>query len=279
MLFGTKNVLLLFTTTSMLVLLSVMPAMVEGQQQLLSQENKHGNLRRALQSTPTDAPSTSSAPSSAPSAAPLDPVLLLKAGKFAILTKTGFGLIEDPSSGEFSTSSLVIDGELYAADHSDPTPTVLTTSVLDMQEAYTNAAGRTDPDFTELGAGNLDGLTLSQGLYKWGTGVLITNSLVFDGPADAVWILQVAGDVTIGNGAQMTLMGGAQSKNIFWQVAGQTLFGTTSQSRGVFLCQTEIVFQTGSRLIGAALAQTAVTLDAATIVKESVCDTTVGCQL
>ena len=38
---------------------------------------------------------------------------------------------------------------------------------------------------------------------------------------------------------------------------------------GIILCATSIVFQAGSSLIGAALAQTAVTLDAATIVKPS----------
>jgi len=252
------------------------------------------NLRRALQESPTPAPTFT----------PLDPVKLLDAGKFAILTKTGvsatvgtevtgdvgsspvaatyitgFGLIAD-STNEFSTSSLVnAPGKLYAANYAVPTPAKMTTAISNMEAAYTDAAGRVGPDYTEEWTGALGGETLEQGLYKWGTGVDITNSLVFDGPANAVWILQVAGDVTIGNSAQMTLSGGAQASNIFWQVSGQTLFGTTSQNKGVFLCQTEIVFQTGSRLIGAALAQTAVTLDAATILKESVCDTTVGCQL
>jgi len=71
----------------------------------------------------------------------------------------------------------------------------------------------------------------------------------------------------VGNGAVVTLSGGAQAKNIFWQVAGQKTLGTTSVFNGNILCQTAIVLNTGATLNGRALAQTAVTLNANTIVK------------
>jgi len=63
---------------------------------------------------------------------------------------TGFGLILD-SSTQFATSSL-LNGSAYAADYTAPTPSIMTTAISDMQTAYTNAAGRTLPDFSELGA-------------------------------------------------------------------------------------------------------------------------------
>jgi len=66
----------------------------------------------------------------------------------------------------------------------------------------------------------------------------------------------------VGNAAIVTLSGGAQAKNVFWQVAGETTLGTTSQFKGNILCQTAIVLNTGATLNGRALAQTAVTLDA-----------------
>ena len=84
---------------------------------------------------------------------------------------TGFGLVMD-SSGMFSTSSLV-DGKVYAPDYAAPTPVTMTTAISDMETAYTDAAGRTLPDATELGAGNIGGLTITPGTYKWGTGVII----------------------------------------------------------------------------------------------------------
>eukprot|EP00979_Chaetoceros_neogracilis_P003695 scaffold656_cov271-Chaetoceros_neogracile.AAC.5 len=259
--------------------------MAEG---LLQGETQVGGLRRQL-----DVQDQS--PASPPS------VKLLTAGKFVVLTKTGvtttgptsltgamgtspitgaamtgFALITDPSDTTFSTSSLVT-GRVYASDYTSPTPNMLNVAVLDMQAAYVDAAGRPDPDYTELGAGNIEGFTLGRGLYKWGTGVDFTSSLTFDGNATDVWILQIAGDVTVGSGARVTLSGGAKAENIFWQIAGKTDLGTTSHVEGVFLCSTAITFKTGSTMNGAALAQTAVTMDSAVIVKESVCDTNVGC--
>ena len=63
----------------------------------------------------------------------------------------------------------------------------------------------------------------------------------------------------------ITLSGGAQAKNIFWQVAGQATLGTTSHFEGVILSMTGITLQTGASMDGRALAQTAVILDANTL--------------
>lgn len=63
----------------------------------------------------------------------------------------------------------------------------------------------------------------------------------------------------------VTLTSGAQAANVFWQVAGQTTLGTTSNFKGVILCQTLIELNTGAILLGRALAQTAVTLDATAV--------------
>jgi len=174
---------------------------------------------------------------------------------------TGFGLILD-ASGAYSTSSLVT-GKLYAADYGVPTPTVMTTAIGDMETAYTNAAGRTLPDHTELYAGDLTGQTLTPGLYKWGTNVLISaGGVTISGSSTSIWIFQVAQNLTVANAAIVTLSGGAKASNIFWQVAGQVSLGTTAQMKGIILCQTQIAMNTGASLSGRALAQTAVTLDA-----------------
>lgn len=173
---------------------------------------------------------------------------------------TGFGLILD-SSTQFATSSLVT-GKVYAADYSPPTPAKMTTAVSDMQTAYVDAAGRTNPTATELGAGNIGGMTLAPGLYKWGTGVTIPTSVTLSGGPNDVWIFQIAQNLNVGNGVSIILSGGAQPQNIFWQVAGQATLGTTSHFEGIILSQTAIVVNTGAALNGRALAQTAVTLNA-----------------
>ena len=173
---------------------------------------------------------------------------------------TGFGLILD-STTTFSTSSLVV-GKVYAADYTPPTPTKMTTAISDMETAYTDAAGRTIPDYVELGAGDITGMTLSPGLYKWDTGLLISaGGVTLSGNATAVWIFQIGIDFIVANGAIITLSGGARPYNIFWQVAGEVSIGTTVAMKGVILCQTQIVIKTGASFVGRALSQTQVTID------------------
>jgi hypothetical protein len=169
------------------------------------------------------------------------------------------------SSNQFATSSL-ITGNVYASDYSPPTPTMMTTAISDMEIAYTDAAGRTLPDHTELGAGDIGGMTLAPGLYKWSSNLLISTDVTLSGNTNAIWIFQIAQDLIVGDGKMVILSGGAQAKNIFWQVAGQTTIGTTSVLNGNVMCQTAIVLNTGATLNGRALAQTAVSLDANAVI-------------
>jgi hypothetical protein len=176
---------------------------------------------------------------------------------------TGFGLIMD-SSNTFSISSLVT-GKIYSADYTPPTPAIMTTAKSDMQTAYVDAAGRATPDYTELYAGDISGRTLVPGLYKWGTGVLITNvGVTVSGDENDVWIFQIAGNLTVNNGAIVTLSGSAQARNIFWQVGGGTgvSLGTGCAFEGIILAAKAITINTGTTLNGRALAQTNITLNA-----------------
>ena len=63
------------------------------------------------------------------------------------------------------------------------------------------------------------------------------------------------------------LTGGAQAKNIFWQVSGAVTLGTTSHFEGIILGKTDINLQTGASINGRMLAQTAVTLQMNTVVQ------------
>ena len=66
---------------------------------------------------------------------------------------------------------------------------------------------------------------------------------------------------------KITLSGGAQAKNIFWQVADAVTLGTTSHFEGTILSQADINLQTGASINGRTLAQTAVTLQMSTVKK------------
>ena len=222
--------------------------------------------------------------------ATLAPVLLGTSGNFAILAKTGistvptsavtgdigvspaaasyitgFSLSAD-STNVFSTSTQVVGGgKVYAANFAVPTPANLTTAVLDMQAAYTDAAGRPTPDHLNLGSGNIGGLTLAPGLYNWGSSVTIPADVTISGAASDIWIFQMSGDLVMSPAKRITLSGGAQAKNIFWQVAGQATIGTTAHFKGIILSQTAVTLETGAMMNGRILAQSMVAIDSATV--------------
>ena len=205
------------------------------------------------------------------------PVRLGTAGTFAILSKTGItdvyasAIVGDVGTSPITGAALLltcgeVSGNVFTVDAAGPLPcvvtnaTFLTAAVGDMGFAYDDAAGRLYPDVTELGAGEIGGLTLQPGLYKWGTGLLITTDVTLAGGPNDVWILQVAGTLNQGNATRVTLAGGARAKNIFWQVAGAVTIGTTAHFEGVVLAKTMIAVNTGASVTGRLLAQTAVTL-------------------
>ena len=161
---------------------------------------------------------------------------------------TGFGLIAD-SSNRFSTSSLVT-GKIYAANYAVPTPATLTTAINDMETAFTDAAGDYTPDATEVGAGEIGGLTIQPGLYKWGTGVSITTDVTLDagGNSNAVWIFEIGQGLTVSSGKNVILANGAQAKNIFWQVGSSVDIGTGAHVNGNIIAKTAINMQPAHHL-------------------------------
>ena len=60
----------------------------------------------------------------------------------------------DPTNVYSTSASVVTPAKIYAANYATPTPSNLTTAVLGMQTAYTDAAGRTPPDHLNLGSGS-----------------------------------------------------------------------------------------------------------------------------
>lgn len=214
------------------------------------------------------------------------PVNLGTAANYVILAKTGVSTVPNsvitgdvglsPAATSFATgfsetaatgyaTSAQITGNLYAANMADPTPINLTTAVSDMHTAYTDAAGRSLPDFTNLGSGAIGSLTLTPGLYIWTSSVNAASNLTIAGGANDTWIFQVTGDLSVASDVIITLTGGAQAKNIVWQVAGTVNLGARSNTKGIILGETSITLGTGATINGRLLAQTAVALDQATV--------------
>lgn len=178
---------------------------------------------------------------------------------------TGFGLIM--ATDNQSSHTPIVTGNVYAANYTAPTPAKMTTAISDMQTAFTTANGLSTNAIVNLYAGDISGRTLLPGLYKWTSGVLITGAgVTLSGGPNDTWVFQVAQNLTVSNSATITLIGGAQVKNITWVVSGQATLGTYSNFKGNILSQTLISVNTGAKVTGKLLAQTAVTLIADAII-------------
>jgi hypothetical protein len=238
-------------------------------------------------------------------AAVTSPVDLGTAGKYAILAKTGISTVPDSvitgdiavspivatamtgfslsadSSNTFATS-VQLTGKAYAPDYFPPIPALLTTAVSNMEAAYTDAAGRTNPDAARQNyAGGVLGVKasgdeeapggledpLTPGVYTFGTDVSLQGDVYFDGQedADAVFIIQITGTLKQVANKKVILMNGASAKNIFWQVAKDVEVGAEAEMKGIILTMVQVDFETGSSLTGRVLTQTRCNLKMATI--------------
>jgi hypothetical protein len=202
-----------------------------------------------------------------------NPVTLGSAANFLVLasstvTNTGLtiitggdlGLSPGTSVTGFPPGVMTLPAVMHIAD------AVAAQAKLDLAIAYDSAEGLTGAAFLPL---EISGLTFNPGLYKSATSVSLSlGNVTLDaqGNANAVFIFQVGSTLTTIGSTQMILAGGAQAKNIFWQVGSSATLGTYSVFKGTIMALASITVNTGVDLEGRALARTAaVTLDTNTI--------------
>lgn len=205
------------------------------------------------------------------------PVNLRSATHFTVLagaavTTTGGGVIDGdvgtyPITGAaIHLTAAQVNGTIYSTDAAGPAGSVIDAALLlqaksDLTTAYNDAAGRQPfpvGPFLNPGAGNIGGLTLIPGLYKFtGTASIAGSDVTLTGGADDVWIFQVASDLQVGSGRSVILAGGAQARNIYWQVGTSATIGTFAAFKGNILADQAITMNTSSTMDGRALARTA----------------------
>jgi hypothetical protein len=132
-------------------------------------------------------------------------------------------------------------------------------AIIDAQNALLNAYN--DAVSRSVNAqtlqGNLGGLTKTPGLYVnsssveiSGTGANAILTLDAQGDANAVFIFKMASTLTIGTGTSIVLSGGAQAKNVYWQVGSSATLGTTSIFKGNILAAVTITVNNGAAVEG-----------------------------
>jgi len=234
-------------------------------------------------SAPDNLATTSSAKVMDQSQSSIKAVDLGVASDFAILSKSGItdvyktSIVGNIGSSPITGAAILVScaevkGTIFTVDAAGPlpfrvtSPSMLTTAVSNMETAYTDAAGRANPDVLNLGAGTIGGNTLTPGLYKWTTALVIPTDITLAGGPDDVFIFQVAGTLKMSSSVKIILQGGVLAKNIFWQTSDAVTLGTTSHFEGNILSQTGINLQTNASVNGRLLAQTSVTLQMNTVV-------------
>ena len=168
-----------------------------------------------------------------------------------------------------------VTGTIYAVDAFGPAGSVSDADLLlaaknDLTDAYNDAATRTPEDLLNPGAGDIGGLVLAPGLYKFSSSAAITGNVTLDagGNENAVFIMQIGSTLTTAVGSNITLIGNAKARNIFWQVGSSATLGVNSTFKGNIMASVSITLNSGTQIEGRMLAiNGAVTIDGATITK------------
>jgi hypothetical protein len=200
-------------------------------------------------------------------------VPLGSAGNFKILagstvTNTGLTTIAGGDLG-LSPGSAVTGfppGTLIPPAVMHVTDPIAAQAQVDLTTAYVYTAGL--PGGAVL-PGDMSGLTFTPGLYKTSSTVMLSAgnvTLDAQGNANAVFIFQVGSTLTTLGSTHVVLAGGAQAKNIFWQIGSSATLGTNSVFQGTIMALQSVTLDTGATLHGRALARNAaVTLDSNTV--------------
>ena len=169
-----------------------------------------------------------------------------------------------------------VKGGIFTAPPAPGTGTSFTTAtnaLADATIAYNNISPASKPGGTDPGAGELGGLTLSQGIYQAASGTFkITNGdLTLDGKGDAnaVWIFQTAAGLTVGTagpaGARsVILINGAQAKNVFWYVGSTAVINGAGGGImvGTIMAPAGVTFSTAGNAVQTVLNGRAISLNA-----------------
>jgi len=189
------------------------------------------------------------------------PIDLKSCSRFTILagstiTSTGGGIINGDvglspaGSVDLGIPPAQVNGTIY---NGGP---IAAQAQLDLNDAFIAASPAQLPGGINAGA-ELGGQTLVAGVYASPSGAYDITSvdLTLQGGPNDVWVFQMASTLTVGVGRQVILTGGAQARNVFWQVGSSATLQTSSVFKGTIMAYASITMNASSTLDGRALSQ------------------------
>ncbi len=118
----------------------------------------------------------------------------------------------------------------------------------DLVGTYNDAANATP--FVDLSGTDLGGLTLTPGVYHFGSSAQLTGTLTLDGQGNtnATFIFQIGSTLTTASASHVRLINGAGGCAVFWQVTSSATLGGTTDFQGNLVALTSITMVTGATI-------------------------------
>ncbi len=174
------------------------------------------------------------------------------------ITSTGNSIINgdvslDPGTSMTGFPPAIVNGSIHIND------TVSAQARTDLLNAYNEAKAL--PPGTTISAGADLGFLypsgtggIPPGTYTSGSTMLVSTSLVLNagGNANAVWVFQVGSSLT--TSADVSLLNGAQAKNVFWVPTEDATIGVGSTFSGTIVSGRDVTAVTGATINGRILA-------------------------
>ncbi len=170
---------------------------------------------------------------------------------------TGFTFSSPPGLGQVIGTTHITDGVAGQAQS-------------DVTTAYNALASTSQACGTDLTGQDLGGMTLTPGVYCFGSSAGLTGILTLDAGGNplAVWVFQIGSTLTTASTSSVAVINGGKSCNVWWQVGSSATLGTGTTFAGNILADQSITLVTGASMFGAALARNAaVTMDTNNISK------------
>ena len=174
------------------------------------------------------------------------------------ITSTGNSIINgdvslDPGTSMTGFPPAIVNGSIHIND------TVSAQARVDLLNAYNDAKalppGTTISAGADLGALYPSGSGgIPPGTYTSGSTMLVSTPLVLNagGNANAVWVFQIGSSLT--TSADVTLLNGAQAKNVFWVPTQDATIGVGTTFSGTIVSGRDVTAVTGATINGRILA-------------------------
>ncbi len=171
------------------------------------------------------------------------------------ITNTGVAtMINGDVSLDPGTSNGLLPIQVNGAIHINDT--VSEQARLDLLAAY-NYYTTLPPGVTIPGGADLGGLyptSIPPGTYTSGSTMLVSTNIILDGAGNtnAIWVFQIGSSLT--TTANVSLVNGAQAKNIFWVCVQDGTVGVGSTFNGTIISGRDVTLKTGATVNGRILA-------------------------